>query len=205
MNTPARSLAQRHDAILKAAIEVFSRDGFAQANVDEIAAKAGVAKPTIYNRFGDKMGLFAVALSKGTEEANARVENSIAAFDACSDQLPQQLLDLGMALVGCLTTEHGAAMMRLQAFAKSHLPDVSRNDRRKRHIDMLAGKLAQTHALGRLSLKDPQVAASQFMALVTTDALVASGFGQIPIPIEGAAPAVIAGVDTFLAAFSNQN
>jgi len=49
---------QRRQAILDAALEVFSVDGFAAARLDDVAAKAGVAKGTIYLFFKDKENLF---------------------------------------------------------------------------------------------------------------------------------------------------
>ena len=49
---------QRRQAILDAAIDVFSSDGFAAARLDDVAAKAGVAKGTIYLFFKDKEDLF---------------------------------------------------------------------------------------------------------------------------------------------------
>jgi len=49
---------QRRQAILAAAIEVFTADGFASARLDTVAAKAGVAKGTIYLFFKDKEDLF---------------------------------------------------------------------------------------------------------------------------------------------------
>lgn len=200
--TPARSAANRHNAIVAAAIEVFARDGFAQGNVDEIAARAGVAKPTIYNRFGDKQALFQAAFEQGTEEANARIMTSILGLDVRADDLRQQLRSLGKALVGCLTTEHGAAMMRLQSIAQAQSPESARHNHRDRHIDILAGKLAQLQSAGRLRPTDPRMAASQFLALVTTEALILSSFGRVPINFDIIAHSVDAGVDTFLIAFS---
>lgn len=193
--------ANRHNAIVAAAIEVFARDGFAQGNVDEIAARAGVAKPTIYNRFGDKQALFQAAFEQGTEEANARIMTAILGMDVRADDLRQQLKSLGEALVGCLTTEHGAAMMRLQSIAQAQSPEAARHNHRDRHIDMLAGKLAQLQSAGRLRPVDPRLAATQFLALVTTEALILSGFGRVPVSLELIAPSVHAGVDTFLIAF----
>jgi len=48
----------RREDILAAAKEVFSRYGYAQATVEEIAAKASMAKGSIYNYFRDKEDLF---------------------------------------------------------------------------------------------------------------------------------------------------
>ena len=48
----------RREAILAAALEEFSANGFAAARLDDVAARAGVAKGTIYLYFADKESLF---------------------------------------------------------------------------------------------------------------------------------------------------
>lgn len=48
----------RREAILDAALELFSDNGFAATRMEDIARKAGVAKGTIYLYFKDKSGLF---------------------------------------------------------------------------------------------------------------------------------------------------
>ena len=50
--------AFRRQAILAAALEEFSAQGFAAARLDDVAARAGVAKGTIYLHFRDKEALF---------------------------------------------------------------------------------------------------------------------------------------------------
>lgn len=50
--------AERRDAILAAALDEFSRQGFAAARLDDVARRAGVAKGTIYFHFADKEALF---------------------------------------------------------------------------------------------------------------------------------------------------
>lgn len=49
-------------AILHAALDEFSTVGYDGARIDRIAAKAGVSKPLLYDYFGDKDELYAVAL-----------------------------------------------------------------------------------------------------------------------------------------------
>jgi AcrR family transcriptional regulator len=51
------SLARR-EAILAAALDEFSAQGFAAARLDKVALRAGVAKGTIYVHFRDKEALF---------------------------------------------------------------------------------------------------------------------------------------------------
>ncbi len=44
--------------ILKAAGKIFSQKGYYKTDVEEIAARAGVGKGTVYRRFGNKKSLF---------------------------------------------------------------------------------------------------------------------------------------------------
>ena len=52
------SARPKRQTIADAALQVFLRQGFAGASVDEIAAEARVSKPTIYAHFGSKEELF---------------------------------------------------------------------------------------------------------------------------------------------------
>lgn len=49
---------QRRDAIVAAALAEFTAHGFAAARIDDIAARAGVAKGTVFLHFADKEQLF---------------------------------------------------------------------------------------------------------------------------------------------------
>ncbi len=55
--------AESHRRILEAAKEVFFRDGFTAANLDEVAERAGVAKGTLYRYFESKAELYVAILS----------------------------------------------------------------------------------------------------------------------------------------------
>jgi AcrR family transcriptional regulator len=55
--------AESRRRILEAARDVFFRDGFMRANLDEIAEKAGVAKGTLYRYFESKADLYVAVLT----------------------------------------------------------------------------------------------------------------------------------------------
>jgi AcrR family transcriptional regulator len=57
-NAREAKAAARREAILDAALDEFSARGFAAARLDDVAARAGVAKGTIYLYFTDKEALF---------------------------------------------------------------------------------------------------------------------------------------------------
>jgi AcrR family transcriptional regulator len=71
------------EEILDAATDVFAAEGFDRANMDAIAARAGITKPTLYSRFGSKEGLFAAAVEREYEIRKARL------FDAYSGRGPE--------------------------------------------------------------------------------------------------------------------
>jgi AcrR family transcriptional regulator len=76
------------DTILAAAVAVFSRQGYAKATMNEIAASAGVAKGSLYYNFPNKARLFASIYSEGYEAARSRV---MAAIDSQSP--PEAIID----------------------------------------------------------------------------------------------------------------
>ncbi len=55
--------AQSRRRILEAARDVFFRDGFMSANLDEVADRAGVAKGTLYRYFDSKADLYVAVLA----------------------------------------------------------------------------------------------------------------------------------------------
>lgn len=65
MSVTANSTSER---ILHAALAVFLEVGFDRANLELVAARAGVTKPTVYSHFGSKVGLLqAVAQSQAQQ------------------------------------------------------------------------------------------------------------------------------------------
>jgi len=57
--------------ILDSALIEFSTNGYAGARVDEIAKRAGVSKPLIYEYFGDKNAVYAAALREAYVQIRA--------------------------------------------------------------------------------------------------------------------------------------
>jgi len=64
---PARSrmtAAERREQLIEIARTVFAEKGFDGASVEEIAARAQVSKPVVYEHFGGKEGLYAVVVDR---------------------------------------------------------------------------------------------------------------------------------------------
>ena len=68
--------ALRERQLVELGEELFAERGFAKASMDELARRAGVTKPVVYELFGSKEGLFTaclegLALRLATEIADA--------------------------------------------------------------------------------------------------------------------------------------
>lgn len=55
---------ERREQLVSIGREVFAERGFDGASVEEIAARAGVSKPVVYEHFGGKEGLYAVVIDR---------------------------------------------------------------------------------------------------------------------------------------------
>lgn len=78
--------AQRHN-IMQSARVIFFRDGFAQANLEEVAAHAGVAKGTLYRYFENKADLYVSLLTENGHSFENRMREAAAAGGSASDRI----------------------------------------------------------------------------------------------------------------------
>jgi AcrR family transcriptional regulator len=63
--------------ILKAAREIFFRDGFVDTNLDEVASRAEVGKGTLYRHFESKAELYVAVLAVGGAQFDQEMEAAI--------------------------------------------------------------------------------------------------------------------------------
>src|SRR3954452_20833648 len=93
--------AQRRARILDAAVETFAQHGFAEAKMQDIAARAGVVPSVLYDHFGSKRELHITVLEQHAEQlrerslrrlgggsAEERVRASIANYVECVEEDP---------------------------------------------------------------------------------------------------------------------
>ena len=64
------SVEETRDRVLRAARDVFSDDGFFEATLDDVAARAGVARATVYYQFKSKFGLMEAAMDGVAESTS---------------------------------------------------------------------------------------------------------------------------------------
>ena len=89
--SPAAPRRRRKDArpaeVLAAALELFVDKGFAATRLTDVAARAGVAKGTLYLYFGSKEALFRAVVEQGIVPLFAAAENEMDGYAGGSTEL----------------------------------------------------------------------------------------------------------------------
>ena len=87
---------QRNLDLLHKALDLFLEHGFERTSIDDIAAAVGMAKRTVYLRYGNKTRLFKAALQRAIEEWIVPVDRLRAAE---TDDVEETLQRIGQMLV----------------------------------------------------------------------------------------------------------
>ena len=113
----------RRQAILKAALSVFAAHGFEAARLDDVAARAGVAKGTLYLYFHDKEALFEALV----RNAVSPILEQMRRIAAAPDISPLQALETFFALFEneVLGTERKLLLRLIMAEGRAFRPSPS--------------------------------------------------------------------------------
>ena len=71
------SSAARREQLLQVGRSLFAERGFEATSVEEIASKAGVSKPVVYEHFGGKEGLYAVIVDREMQKLLSSIEGAL--------------------------------------------------------------------------------------------------------------------------------
>jgi AcrR family transcriptional regulator len=71
----------RERQLLELAEALFAERGYARASMDELARRAGVTKPVVYELFGSKDGLFGACVDRSIERLAADISTAVRAED----------------------------------------------------------------------------------------------------------------------------
>ncbi len=79
--------AARREQLLQVGRSLFAERGFEATSVEEIASKADVSKPVVYEHFGGKEGLYAVIVDREMQKLLGMVEGAL------TEDHPRRLLE----------------------------------------------------------------------------------------------------------------
>jgi AcrR family transcriptional regulator len=190
-------------AIIRAALEVFVREGYARAGVDAIAAAAGVSKRTIYDYYGDKETLFLAAIGETTQAQNATFADLLDRTLGEVTDISAALTAFGRAFATAIArSPERAAVLRLMIAEASHFPQLIEPAPEERPVQRaLADRLAALGEQGLLRVPDPLEAAEFLGLLVTGRVNHRSWYGAVRLSDAEIDRLVAGGVAVFLRAY----
>ncbi|MBX4940650.1 TetR/AcrR family transcriptional regulator [Rhizobium binae] len=183
-----RGQCAKRMSILDAAADVFCRQGFAGASIDEIAAVACVSRQTIYNHYREKETLFVAVVEDVMNRANAMLFSVLSAFPDNADNLEDELTAFVVRLnKNCICNHDGKFLRKLvqtEGERYPHLFESWRQHSPGKLTTALSALLARLAQKGALVIDDFDVAARQFVALGNADLQMMTLFGGIPTDAE---------------------
>ena len=193
----------RYRRILEAARNHFHTHGFERANVDAIAAQAGVSKMTVYSNFASKEGLFEAVVRDRTDQ----VMGGLAGIEAMDPLQPgKALLTVGAQFLALAREQKVLGQFRSLYGAAGAQPEACMAFYRQgadRLITDLATYLKKASAEGSLKVPKPRMAADLFLAMFLGDGHV-RGLLMLEMPNARDNKALLReAVRIFLAAYAN--
>lgn len=194
----------RRQAILAAAFDVFARQGYSQTQVQEVADTAGVAKPTVYNHFGDKENLFREAMAAAAERVDADNLPVVDRLREPGDDLADRLRDVSYRLIQACCSERSRSLRWLTYAQVGRFPDLIATVQERTQVrlrEALADRLGRLALAGQLRVTDPVQAAEQLLALLTGPMETRTRMGTRRVSAAETRKVAEAAVDTFLRAY----
>jgi AcrR family transcriptional regulator len=178
-----RRKAARPAEIVAAALAVFAENGFAAAKLSDIAARAGIAKSSVYLYFETKEDLFRAVVRTAIAPNLAAVEAAAETLDAPFAELAPMLLSRAAAT---MADDRVPALAKMVIGESRNFPDLARiwhDDVVAKVIDAVSQLIARGQARGEIRPGDPRLHAFSLlgpmvMAMLFRD--VFAGVSQHP-------------------------
>lgn len=173
---PSRSNAE----LLDLSLNLFYENGFERTSIDAICAAAGMAKRTVYARYGDKATLFKAALKRAIELWIVPIERLHAAEVADFETTLARIADI---LVANIMSPSGMRLLRLTNAESGMMPDVgvyTVKHGTEPTLTYLADLFRRKGGLGDEGLPNAEEAATAFLNLIVGGPANNAAWGVIP-------------------------
>jgi AcrR family transcriptional regulator len=191
------SPAERRQAILDAAADVFFETGYAASSIDQIIARIGGSKRNIYNEFGSKEGLFAALVAESADQ----VLSALAVGESAARNLKDILLEFGLQLTMLFMSRRMIGTYRAVIGEGSRFPELARAfyDKGPGRAERRMTELFEAaHANGEVHIENCAMAANHFLSTIRDNVHLEVLLGLRPPASEAEAKAsVTAAVDIF--------
>lgn len=195
---------QTVERILAAAGELFLHRGYARTNLEQVAAEAGVTKPTVYSHFESKKGLFQALTQAKAKERIAEVSRVLQP----TGDVREDLIRFGELLLTKVLDPEARLWDRLAAAESLTHPEVGEaffQAGPAMVLEKLGEFLRREKRLGRLSIPSPERGADQLIGMLLCLDLLRSQVGQPALAPNQRRRRCREAVDVFLSAYAAES
>lgn len=183
-----------NEALLDKALDLFLENGFAGTSIDAITAAAGMAKRTVYARYGDKTQLFKAALARAIDDWIIPIEQLRALEE---DDLQRTLIRISDVLIANVLSPGGLRLMRLTNAESVRMPEISSENVRRGTAPTLAYLADLFERRMNLSPTLSEPASAAFLNLIVSGPANAAAWG-VQLAVEDVEQQTRFGVQIFL-------
>jgi len=183
LTKPAKGWTRRKQArpgeILDAALKVFAEKGYAATRMEDIAARAGVTKGTIYLYFPSKAEVFTTVARETVGVALAGVAQQVRAFKGSSCELLVLLLS---SIAAFLQDKDRAMLPKIIISESGNFPELARIWRHEvidKALSMVTGAIAQGVARGEFRPLPPEHVARLCIAPIMLSVIWRTTFAAV--------------------------
>mgnify|MGYP003604412644 CR=1 FL=1 len=166
---PKQERGQARRALLvEAARELFLERGYEATSLDEIIAKAGGSRRNVYEWFGGKEALFAAVVESACEQ----ILDSFIVPDLANVEPRTALISIGQRFMEALSDARMLGLYRAVVSEGGRFPELGQalfNFGPKQGYERLAANLQAWNAQGKISVRDPDVAARLLLEMMKGD------------------------------------
>lgn len=175
---------EREAEIEAAAYRVLAEKGFKGTSMLAVARAARASNETLYNWYGDKIGLFVALVARNTD----RVTAALSALEDAPDLAG--LERFGTALLGMVSGDRAVALNRAAAAdASGDLGRALAAGGRQAVAPALSARIGALQRAGVLGRDDPDEVGETFIALLLGDMQIRRAIGVLEAPDAGAVAA----------------
>jgi len=161
-----RLTPKRYQEIMQQAAQLFIERGYEQVTIDDIVAKVGGSKRTLYDHFGGKADLFAAVIKDYCDREH---RNLLAGVDSGSS-LERQLAKIGTNFLTMIFDKHTLELHRLMVSMGRNFPAVGQvffKAGPKSAYEIVGSWIRQQQVSGRIAPGQPVQMASLFLDMLT--------------------------------------
>ena len=175
-----RRAEARRDEVLDAALELFTEKGFAATRVEDIAAKAGISKGTVYLYFPSKEAVMEGLIHRALSPVALK---ALSAIDAVGLDPQTVVKTIGGLVADRLNDPKVSAIPKLILRESAQFPELAQIYRREvidRILPPLVELIRRNIDKGRFRDVDPEMTIRSVVGPIIAHMLIAEVFGISP-------------------------